>query len=233
MSKDHYIPKSDRGKVAFLKNLALKLPGYATVLDITPDEITSVSNDAVMFNYLIHMQEAYKTFKQSITGYKDTFRAGPAGTLGAVPVAPTLPAAPTLCQAAAFTRIGKMMARLKAHPAYTEAIGEGLGIVGDEQTFDILALKPFLKSRLDVGRPLIIWEKGPADSIDIYVDRKDGQGFVFLATDTYPDYLDTFPLPEGADAVVWDYKAIYRIGDDTVGQFSEPISVTVSRQTGY
>lgn len=232
--KKYFIPDGDAGKANFLDNLALKLPDYATAFGITPAEVTSVTNDAAMFNYIIDMQEAYKTVKQDISKYKDYLRDGPVGTaLGPLPVAPTLPAAPTLVAEAIFTRIRNLAARIKAATAYTEAIGENLGIVGDEQVIDIPNLKPVLGSRLDAGRPLIIWPKGPADSIDIYVDRKDGLGFVFLATDTQPDYLDTFPVPAGVASQVWDYKGIYRIGDSQVGKFSDPIQVTVTRQTGY
>ena len=42
MVKHDFISKSDQGKVTFLNNLALKLPGYATVLGLTPAEVASV-----------------------------------------------------------------------------------------------------------------------------------------------------------------------------------------------
>ena len=59
------------------------------------------------------------------------------------------------------------------------------------------------------------------------------------------DWLDNLAVKIGGYAVtlglapaeitsaVWDYKAVYRLGDDHVGQFSEPIQVTVTRKTGY
>ena len=233
--KKRFIPDGDQAKVGFIVNLGAKMPDHAATLSITPAEVTSVQADAAMFKYLMDMQEAYKTNKQEVTRYKNILRDGPLGTpLGVVPVAPTLPVAPVAVSAGIFVRISQLAMRIKGNPAYNEAIGEDLGLVGDEQVIDIPNMKPVLKSRLDSGRPLIIWKKGPAaDVLDIYVDRKDGLGFVFLATDTQPDYLDTFPVPAGVTTAVWDYKAIYRIGDDTVGQFSEPIQVTVTRKTGY
>ncbi len=227
----YYLPETDGGKAAFLRNFALKLPGYASVLGITPAEVASVQADAAAFKYILAMNMGYKTDKQEVSKYKDAMRDGPSGTsLGPWPTPAPLPAAPAMVEAGIFARIRKMVARIKATPGYTEAIGEGLGIVGDEQVLDIFNMKPLLKSRLDAGRPLIIWTKGRADSLDIYVDRKDGKGFVFLTTDTQPDYLDTVPMPDGVASFVWDYKAIYKIGDDTVGQFSDPIAVTVTRQ---
>jgi len=233
--KAFYLSKTDQGKADFLDNLGAKMPDHAAALGLTPAEVTSVQADAAMFNYLMDMQEAYKTNKQEVTGYKNVLRDGPLGApLGAVPVGPTLPVPPAAVSAGIFIRISQLVSRIKGNPAYNkQTIGEDLGIVGDEQVIDIPNLKPILKSRLDAGRPMIIWKKGPADAIDIYVDRKDGAGFVFLVTDTFPDYLDTFPVPAGVTTAVWDYKAVYSIGDEQVGQFSDPMSVTVSRQTGY
>ena len=227
-----FIPTNDQGKADFLDNLALKINGYATLFGLTPAEVASVQADATMFNYILDMQEAYKTFKQNLTSYKNMLRDGDPDLLGPFPVSPVLAAPPPLVTKNIFRRTRRLVERIKAASAYNEAIGEDLGIVGDEQVFDIPSLKPLLKSRLDAGRPLIIWTKGPADALDIYVDRQDGAGFVFLATDTKPDYLDTVDHPEGVDSAVYDYKAIYRIDDEQVGQFSDPIRVTVTKQLG-
>ncbi len=179
------------------------------------------------------MQEIYKTFKQDVTNYKNYIRDGVPGAPGQSPLppAPVLPVAPALVNKGIFARIRRLVTQIKASNAYTEAIGEDLGIVGDEQTVNVHNLKPVLKSRMEDGHPIIIWTKGVADSVDIYVDRKDQAGFVFLATDSHPDYKDTFPLPAGVESAVWDYKAIYNIGDEHVGHLSDPIEVTVSNQT--
>ncbi|MEW6027085.1 MAG: hypothetical protein AB1599_07320 [Planctomycetota bacterium] len=230
--KRPYLPKDDKGKADWLDNFALKLPTYVVILGITPAELASVQADAVMFNYILDAQESFKTFKQDLSNYKNLLRDGGPGPTGPFPTAPVLPPAPPAVQKGIFRRIRQLVANIKSTPSYTEAMGEDLGIVGDEQTIDIPNLKPELKSRLDVGRPLIIWSKGPAESIDIYVDRKDGSGFVFLANDTHPDYLDTFELPAGQNSAIWDYRAVYRMDDVQVGQFSDTIHVTVSRLPG-
>jgi hypothetical protein len=43
--------------------------------------------------------------------------------------------------------------------------------------------------------------------------------------DTTPGYTDSQPFP--AAPVKWTYRAIYRLGDNRVGQWSKPVSVTV------
>ena len=57
-----------------------------------------------------------------------------------------------------------------------------------------------------------------------WVDRNDGNGFVFLVINTDPT-----PLPAPGTNAVWNYKAIYRLHDEQVGQWSDVVSVTVGR----
>ncbi len=231
--KAYYISDSDRGKAQFLTNLANKIGTYAPTLGISPDEVASIVNDAAMFKYILRMQEAFKTFKQGLSAYKNQLRDGrQSETPSPLPIAPTLPAPPTLVNNGILWRARKLVARIKGSTNYNESIGEDLGIVGDERTVDTLELKPELKSRVESGHPVIIWKKGVADRINIYVDRKDGAGFVFLATDSHPDYIDKHPMPKGVESAVWDYKAIYLLGDEQVGQFSDVIQVTVTREIG-
>jgi len=69
------------------------------------------------------------------------------------------------------------------------------------------------------------WKKQGMDAIEIQVDR--GAGFVFLAIDTVPDYLDTADLPAGGASASWKYRAIYRLNDERVGQWSDVSSISV------
>jgi hypothetical protein len=74
------------------------------------------------------------------------------------------------------------------------------------------------------GRVRVGWTRGKADSLEVHVDR-DGKGFVFLAVDSVPDYIDTEALP--STPAVWKYKAIYRKADERIGQWSLVVSVPV------
>ena len=62
-------------------------------------------------------------------------------------------------------------------------------------------------------------------ALEIWVDR--GAGFGLLAIDTVPDYLDTAALPAPGQSATWKYKAIYRLNDEQVGQWSDPASIAV------
>ncbi len=228
--KKPMIPPLDIPKVNFLKNLNNKAPLYKTILAITDSELDSLNNDTLMFEYVINMQEAYKTTKESITAFKDILRDGVKGTQSLViPTAPVLPPAPAMVAPGIFKRVAKFIKRLKSHPNYSENIGEDLGVIGAEHVVDPLKMKPVLKGAIISGKPVVIWKKGDATSIDLYVDRELNGKYEYLANDFQPNYVDTYPLPEGVSSAVWRYKGVYRIGDEQVGQYSNPILITVTR----
>ena len=128
-----------------------------------------------------------------------------------------------------FDRVSKLVKRIKASVNYTEAMGNDLGIIAPVQTFDPTSLQPDLKVNLDAGRPHIKCVKGYADAIDLYVDRKDGVGFVLIGRLLKTDYIDTTNLPTNTLLAEWDYKAMYVIGNRNVGLMSSIASVVVKK----
>lgn len=226
MAKIYYLPTDDIGKLRWLSNFSSKIGIYASTLGVTTQEVNGMLADYAFFWYVCDAKNQYSHFVQNLTAYKNAARSG--DTLGAVPVAPTLGAAPPLVSADIFGRATALAARIKKHPGYTEAIGRDLNIIGpDAMPSDLSAVQPTLKIRLQAGHPVIGWKKRGMSGIEIHVDRGDGKGFVFLAVDTVPDYMDIAPLPSAGTAVVWKYRAIYRQADERVGQWSDEASVTV------
>jgi hypothetical protein len=63
------------------------------------------------------------------------------------------------------------------------------------------------------------------DQCEIQVDRADGRGWTILTFDTTPGCLDTHPFP--AALTRWKYRAIYRVDDSPVGQWSSEVSINV------
>jgi hypothetical protein len=107
--------------------------------------------------------------------------------------------------------------------------GEALGIEGPAQSgADFSTFKPALKLDRSGGQVLVRWgwlgQNAFLDMIELHVDR--GSGFGALAYDTTPDYTDTTPFPTTARKLT--YKAIYRVGDQRVGQWSDEVGITVA-----
>jgi hypothetical protein len=224
MPKAFYIPKDDASKGPWLSNFAQKLPEHAAAVGVTPAEEASVAADNTFWAYVYDAQNQIKNNAQEWTAYKNGLRSGPA--IGELPTLPTLGPAPAEVAAEIFGRIAALVARIKNHPGYTESIGQDLGIIGAEQTIDFENLKPVLKLSLKAGHPNVGWTKQGLDALEIWVDRGSGT-FAFLAIDTVPDYLDTAPLPAPGASAVWKYKAIYRLTDEPVGQWSDVAALSV------
>ncbi len=227
MPKAYFVPPDDNGKRAWLNHLADRLPTHASIVGVSAAEVTGVTDDAACFSYVLDAKNQFSDAAQQWTAYKNAARNGTATALGPLPVAPTLGTAPTVVAPGIFTRVAALCARIKKHSGYTEAIGQDLDIIGAEQTVDVNAAKPVLKLTLQAGHPNVGWQKGGFDGVEIMVDRGTGT-FAFLAIDTVPDYLDTAALPAAGQSAVWKYKAIYRLNDEPVGQWSDVVSLAVT-----
>ncbi len=225
-----YIPNSDADRNVWLGNFSIKINTYASAVGITAGEVTAIQKDAAMYTYIINMLEAYKQTVNNITSYKNLLKhAVGQQHLGAIPNPLALGTAPAIVTEGVFDRISKLVKRIKASTNYTEAMGNDLGIIAPVQVFDVNSLQPELKVNLDGDRPHIKCAKGYSDGVDLYVDRKDGSGFVLIGRLTKPDYIDIVNLPPNVLLAEWDYKARYVIDNNTVGIMSSIASIVVKK----
>jgi len=224
MSKAYFIPADEPGKRTWLNNFAAKLPTYAPTVGVTAAEVTQTAADALYFSYVCDAHNQHTKTTHDWTAYKTALRSG--NTLGAMPVTPALGPPPPAVPPNIFGRASALAARIKKHPAYTDAIGQDLGIIGAEQSVDVTTLKPVLALSLQAGHPNVGWTKQGMDSLEIWVDRGTGT-FAFLTMVTLPNYVDNAPLPASGASAVWKYKAIYRLNDEQVGQWSDVATIGV------
>ena len=63
------------------------------------------------------------------------------------------------------------------------------------------------------------------DNIEIQKDWGDGKGFVLLTITASITFTDTAPHP--ATRTAWAYQVIYRVGNQQIGLWSNPVSVGV------
>lgn len=224
MAKTGYLPRSDKDRVVWLNNFAGKFAQVATGLGFVAADVTSVNNDTAMFAYLVNQVEVYTTAKEQRVDYKNLIKDGPIGTPGgALPVAPAAGTVPTVVAPGILPRIQALVQRIKNAPTYTEAIGKDLGIIATNQPIDPATWKPVLKLIMSGGQVEVQWVKGDADAVRIETDK--GNGWQFLAIDTVPHYTDTTPIAGPAN---WNYRAMYLLADERVGQWSDIVTITVS-----
>lgn len=226
MAKTYYLPADDEGKAALLEHFATTISGYAAALGLPAAELTAQAADTAYFRWLVNESIASRAYAQALTAWRDSIRDGGIPATPQAPV-PSATPAPATVPAGIVPRFTALVKRIKGHPAYTEAIGEALRIVGAESAGpDTATAQPDLTGAKVVADEVRIpWKKGKFDGIRIEVDRGDGKGWTFLAIDTRPDYSDTEPFP--AVGAIWKYRAIYLLDDQKVGQWSPTVSVNV------
>jgi hypothetical protein len=228
MARTDYIHPSDEGFAAQLQTFKSAIGAYSATLGVSAVAVTAQAADADYFSYVVASQQIMLNGARQWTGWKDLTRRGGAVPPSGAPVAPVFPAAVPAVTPGIEGRFRALVKQIKASTNYNESIGEALGIEGAEQAGpDYATIQPNISATINGTRVDVDWDWGGfanfLDQIELQVDR--GQGFVALAFDTTPGYVDTQPFP--AAPVKWIYQAIYRVGDNRVGQWSKPVSVTV------
>lgn len=230
MAKSTYLSASDDGFAHQLITFKNAVGASASALGVTPAQVTAQAADADYFSYVLAVQELMANSAKQWTAWKDLQRKGGSVPPTGAPVAPTFPAAVPVVAPGIELRFRNLVKQIKANTDYNESIGAALGIEGSEQVGpDYATLAPALSLSLSGDRVEIAWGwqgfSAFLDQCELQVDRGDGKGMVLLAIDTTPNYTDTQPFPNAP--AKWSYQAIYRVGDQRVGQWSSAVSVSV------
>ena len=226
----NYLPVTDADRVLWLNNFSTRLGQYRVALGYTQADVNSVIADADMYAYTVQMLEAARQYTQAMSSLKKQLRSSPQQVvMPAMPALPNIGNIPGVVNSGVFNRLVIMVNTIKQHGAYTPTMGTDLGIVAPVIPFNPATMTPDLNIRLEAGFPLLRWKKGDADSVNIYVDRHDNNGFVLLRHTVRNTYLDIEALAPNTYTATWDYKLRYMIGDDEVGNFSPIISINVLR----
>lgn len=223
MAKDYYLSYNDAERAQWLTNFTLALEKVAGTVGVRPEELAGVQADQRAFVWTLQQLNAVRTHAQAWTAYKKAL-SSEQGPVSAFPVYVPAQNPPPAVPPGIFKRLTRLVNRIKSSRGYDDGVGRALGIIGPERVVDLVTVQPVLKVRLiDGGQPEIGWKKQRFTGLRIEVDR--GAGWVFLAVDTIPAFLDKFPLPK--TPAVWKYRAMYLKGDTLVGQWSTTASVTV------
>jgi len=228
MTTTYFMPSTDSGKADLLDHFSGAMPRYATLLDVSAVDMAALKADADAFRYALHAQTDVLAYSQHWTSYKNVLKDGGSGTADwPITLAFASPVPPAVSPGV-IARLAALAAHIKTHKNYTSAIGQDLWLIGSSQVVDTSTWKPILTIQNQAGHPIIVWTKGQASAIEIWVDRGDGHDFVLLTINTEPNTTDTTPLPAAGASALWKYKAIYHLHDELVGQWSDVISVSVS-----
>lgn len=228
------MPASNVHKAELFLLVRTNLPTYFPQLALnslmTP--ISRQSEDALAFDYFVRVQQTLVAAGKEATSARDRLRDGdltaPNALLSLIfPVAPGPPAPPVT--PGVVLRFREFVKWLKSQPAFTDAIGHALQLIGEEAVgADLSLAKPILPLSLDGGHVQIDWSwqglAGQVNAIEIEVDRGTGT-FALLTIDTRPSYTDREPLP--ATGGKWRYRGIFREDDQRIGLWSDVAQINV------
>jgi hypothetical protein len=145
-----------------------------------------------------------------------------------MPAVPTVPVLvpPTVVAPGLIRRTRDLVLRIKAHPNYTEVIGEDLGIIGSEQVAPGL-VKPDGKAEpLPNHEVRISFVKSGHDGVDVESQRASEQTWTYLAFDGFSPYIDNRPPLVPDQPEERRYRLRYRDNDLPVGEYSDVYVVT-------
>ena len=228
MSKSDYVKSGNQAFATQQLTFRNAVGSYAGVLNLTAEQIAAQAADAVYFAYELERGTVLTNSSRQSSTWLTLIRKGGTPPPSGAPVDPTLPETVAAVNPDIEGRFRALVRQIKAHPAYNEAIGLALGIEGPQGSGpDLNQIQPELKLTVAGNKVEVGWgwqgHSSKLDMIEILVNR--GAGFTLLTFDSTPGYTDTAPHP--ATPEKWTYKAIYRKGDEQVGQWSPEVSVTV------
>jgi hypothetical protein len=226
MGRADWLPSRKDELLPWFNNFNTKLPGYATTLDLSAEELTVVADDAAMVAFAVNHVAVFKAEQKEWVDFKNLVLYGPAG--GPTPGVPTVPpiTGPTLVAPGIVQRTRALVTRIKAHPNYTEVIGEDLGVIGAEQAA-VDEIKPTGKAAAQPNHEVVVsFVKSGHDGVDVESQRAAESAWTHLAFDGYSPYVDNrAPLTAGQPEER-RYRLRYRDGDVPVGQYSDVFVVT-------
>jgi len=226
MPKDDWLPGREDELLPWFNNFNTKLPGYAVTLDLNPGDLTTVGDDTAMVEYAINGVAIFKAEQKEWVDFKNLELYGPFGE--PTPGAPTVPTItpPTLVAPGIIRRTRDLVLRIKAHPNYTEVIGEDLGIIGPEQAAG-LEVKPDGKAEaLPNHEVRMTFVKAGHDGVDVESQRAAETTWTYLAFDGFSPYIDNRPPLVPAQPEERRYRLRYRDSDVPVGEYSDVYVVT-------
>jgi hypothetical protein len=196
-----FIPRSDAELAIWLGNHQAQMALVGATVGLLPADITAISDACTRTFGKINDVEAEKQVLQQKVAEKDAAKKEDLATIRG------------------FAK------RIKTHAAYTEAIGQQLGIIGTAGDMDEETVKPKLSGDVFPGYVRLKFTKKGLDGVNIYTRLKGQSQWVFLARDTNSPYDDNRPLTQAGVPEAREYMCIGVIADTEVGQASDIVSV--------
>ncbi|MBI5216707.1 MAG: hypothetical protein HY960_13225 [Ignavibacteriae bacterium] len=206
MAARDFYPGADMNVMRWWENLNTKLTNHAATLGLSGGQLTQVQT---------HF-DAIKQKLAEVEAAKSTLRS--------------LVAAKIQVLEEAETFIRNLVATLKLHPNFTQAIGEDLNVFGSsapDESSIIANAKPEFQAIALATMVGLEWVKGLFDAILFERKRGNETTFTFFDKDDRSPCNDKDANLVAGVPEVRTYRAIYLKNGEPVGNWSDEVRVTV------
>ncbi len=216
-SHNTYFPPGMPEQMPWLSNYVTKLPLRAAEMGYAPADLVSIIIDCNWALYCIQrVNPAAKTYAQGMTAaIKTNLYSQPvAGSPIPFPAFALPTPIPTQASPGALRRLFAFIKSMKLRTGYTIAIGEDLGVIGEEVTEDLDAVPRLGKIVLRGGEGIIPFVKD--GHMGVYIECSiDGGPWLFVTIDTNSPYNDARPVAAGKTAEKRRYRLCFWDGEPT------------------
>ena len=221
-----WLPAREDELVTWFANLSAKIATYQVALGLTAPEVADIQANATVVQQSVLAVNQAKAEQQEWVAFKNLELYGPIGEpTPSVPSAPPVsisPKAPGIIR-----RTRDLVARIKSHPAYTEAMGADLGLIGPSPSPPPEIKPTGSATPLPGFTASVAFVKAGHDGVDIESQRAAETAWTYLAFDAFSPYVDNRPPLAAGQPEQRRYRIRYRDNDVPVGLFSDTLTVTV------
>ncbi len=222
-----YVKTNEADLVIQLNDHAAGVTTHGATVGFTAPEIAQATTDAATATHAVNGQSLYTSKGQEWTEYKRILLYGPLNDpMPGTPTAPVTGAPGIGALPSIVARFRQRAERMKAHPAYTQAIGEDCRIVAPVAP-PAGTPKPELTAKAETSYVVrLTFAMRGHDKIEIYSKRGSEVDWTLITVDTNTPYLDgRLPLVPNTPEVR-EYRARYVDNDVPIGDWSDVVSAT-------
>lgn len=227
-----WFPSGLQNRAAWYANFNTQFAIVANSLGFTNADITAVSNDNTMMQFLADYDTQETAFGKAVTQFRRIITEGDNGD--PTPVFPDVPTLgnPGNSATGMFERLVDLVERIRVSPAYTDEIGAILGILPTQSESIVPeTVKPTIHvSAAQTGYLFSVTVTGRADSDmwEVLILRKGGSGWVSVKT-AVGKSVDVVIQPSVAgEAEQMQVRVQLKKNNANYGQPSDIVYVTVN-----
>jgi hypothetical protein len=237
MKRQPYYPRQQADQPEWHHNFLSKLPNYATVLELSPAQLTAALADNLTLEYAVGPWITnVRDYAPACTAALEVLAGGTGGgefvfPLFILPPPPTLPVGADPVIPGALDRTFNLVKGIKSKPGYTLAIGIDLGIVGEEAATEYT--RPSFTLKLEGVGPAgcncvkLRHKKYGHYAVAIYSKRGTGD-WELLAISRETPYLDERALLVPGQPEIRQYKMRFWDSGSENGDWTDVATATVS-----